>query len=54
MLAKMEKLTGRFPRELTAELAPLVESNDLDALKKLVDEAPLRPQQWFMHEYLRW
>jgi Tfp pilus assembly protein PilF len=54
MLAKMEKLTGRFPRELTAELAPVVESNDLEALKKLVDEAPLRPQRWFMHEYLRW
>jgi Tfp pilus assembly protein PilF len=54
LLTKLAKLSGRFPRELAADLTPAVEQNDLETLQKLLLEAPQRPQAWFVHEYLRW
>jgi hypothetical protein len=54
LMTKLPNLTGRFPRELASDLAPLVEQNDLAALQRLATDAPERPQQWVIHEYLRW
>jgi hypothetical protein len=54
MHPKLGKLSGRFPRDLAAEVEPIVASNDLVALQKLLADAPQLPQQWFVHEYLRW
>jgi hypothetical protein len=53
-LTKLAAMKGRFPRELAADLAPIVEKNDVAALQQLVSEAPQRPQRWLVSEYLRW
>jgi hypothetical protein len=54
VLTKLGTLKGRFPREIAADMAPILEKNDLAALQQLVTEAPQRPQRWLVGQYLRW
>ena len=54
LVTKLAALSGRFPRELAVDLAAVVEQDDLDALQRLLTEAPLRPQRWLVERYLRW
>jgi tetratricopeptide (TPR) repeat protein len=54
LTARLEKLSGRFPRELLADVQPALANNDLAALQQLFTDAPQRPQKWLVGEYLRW
>lgn len=50
-VAKLEGLSGRFARELVAELKA---APDQAALERLLDDAPRRPALWLARDYFRW
>jgi hypothetical protein len=54
LVARLGKLSGRFPRELLADVQPALANNDLATLQQLFIDAPQRPQKWLVNEYLRW
>ncbi len=52
--AKLETMTGRFTRELLADLKPAIEAGDAAKLNEIATSAAQRPSRWLLTEYMRW
>jgi hypothetical protein len=52
--AAVSQAPGRFPRELWAELGPLLDAQQHEAAAELLRAAPARPAVWLAREYFRW
>lgn len=52
--AAVSQAPGRFPRELWAELGPLLDAGQHEAAAELLRAAPLRPAVWLAREYFHW
>jgi hypothetical protein len=54
LLTDLEKLEGRFPRELVQEVQAAAEAGDAGALAELAASAELRPRDWLIREFFGW
>ena len=54
LLADLGRLTGRFPRELAADITTARESGDDERVAELILRAHLRPSDWLVRTYLNW
>ena len=54
LATRLSKMAGRFPKDLLADLQPLVEQGDAARVQALVDAAHERPAKWLRAEHLGW
>jgi hypothetical protein len=50
LMGALSRLSGALPKELSQELEYAAATRDATEAKRLIDEAPLRPAQWLVHE----
>lgn len=52
--AKLETMSGKFVKEVLAELKAAIESGDPAKMNQVVADAPAKPMKWLVKEYFKW